>query len=321
MFTKFIRKTAALAGLGLLALAGPAAADDVVKVGYMKVPPLVSYLYAERNGLFDKHGVETELTILNNGPAGISAMASGAIDIGMTGTTAIALAAANRQPVNIFGVTDWAIPETGNMWIIANKAAGVESIADLEGKTVAIVGPFTQSDVALKSQLNAAGIDPRKVRTITVPFPQTQAALEQGNADAAVLVAPFNAAILASTKIDPVVIASGPVGNFEGDMKFPLAVWFSRPDWLETNSDKAAAFLAAIFEANQALTEDRSKLEELLVSDFGMPPEAAAHAQIPLNTVSVTARGEEFQIVQDALLDTGMLRGDFDVKDAVVTVE
>jgi|GEM_PF-4948771 len=322
MITLLKKRLVSGLALSVLTLSAiPAFADDVVRVAYMKIPPLVSYLYADRNGLFEKEGIKTELVIVNNGPAGMSAVVSKSVDIGITGTSAIALAIIHKQPVKIFGTTDIETADSLRTWIVTSKDAGINSAADLVGKTVAIVGPSTQADLTLRDHLLAAGVDASKVKIVSIPFPQIQPALEVGNVDAAVVIDPFYSSIMRSDKFSAHAIAAGTVSDLETVGRYPLAAWFSRTDWLEENKEKAAGFLRAIEGANQALKADRSKLDALLISDFGMPPPVAAKAGIPLNLEPLGAKVEDYQIVMDAMLRTKLIKKAIAPSDLIISVK
>lgn len=319
-----ISKSKLVGGMALAAMllgSLSASAGDVIKVGYMKIPPLVSYLYAARNGLFKAEGIETELVIVNNGPAAMSAVVSNSVDIGIVGTTAIALAVAHNQPVKIFGTTDVETDKSHRTWIVASKDAGVNSMADLVGKTVAIVGPSTQADLTLKDHLITAGVKPSDVKIVSIPFPQIQPALEVGNVDAAVLIDPFYSSVMRSKKFTATIIAEGTVSDLDTVKRYPLAAWFSRTDWLSKNSERAAGFLRAIEKANAALASDRSKLNAILESDFGMPPHVAEKAGIPLNREALKAIPTDYQIVIDSMVRTGLVKKGFAPESMIESVK
>jgi NitT/TauT family transport system substrate-binding protein len=310
----------ALAFATMVIVPAGARAEDTLRVGYLKIPPLISFLNAERGGHFEKEGLKTELVTLNSGPAILSGVVSGSIDIGMTATTPIAIARGQGQPIKVIGSTDFELASEPRNWIVATEASGIKSPADLKGKTIAVVGPYTAADLTVRDFLMANGLTRDDVNYVAMPFPQMQAAMESGNVDAAMVGDPFYTAIMHSTKMKAVEIASGMVADLDKIKQFPLGAWFASDAWISQHTDTAAAFLRAIMASNRELAGDRSKVDAILVADFGMPAEVAAKTPFPINTESLTAEPPDYQVLIDALARTKLIDKPVAVGDLVKTV-
>ena len=82
-------------------------------------------------GYFDEVGLDVELTQFQGGPAEIAAMASGDIDIAQIGHGAHALCIEGQAKIfalDLLGISDE---------VLANTERGIETVADLKGKTIA----------------------------------------------------------------------------------------------------------------------------------------------------------------------------------------
>lgn len=323
MFKQVVRKliVGSCAVAALLGSAAASAAGDVVKVAYMKIPPLVAVLYAQRNGLFAKEGIDLQLSIVNGEPQMMSSLVAGAVDIGMTAVGGVVLARGAGQPVRVFGTGDLERGDDIRNWITANKGHGVTSVKDLVGKTVAIVAPRSQAELLVREHLMANHIALDAVKFVYMPFPQMQTALETGNVDAAMVVEPFHSAILASTKIQPMDIAFGTLPDFSKAGSVALGGWFTRADWIAAHPDLAARFLRAISASHKALMANRKLADEIFEKDFNMPPAVAEHVPLPLRTGSLEALPKDYTPMIDAMVETGLMPKAYPATDLVVTVK
>lgn len=320
-----LRKLLGSAVVAVTALAMPlaASAEDTVRVGYMKIPPLVHIVHALETGIFKKHDLNIDLKVLNGGPELMTALASNSIDIGMTAVGIVLLARTKGLKMKAFGTTDLENAEHLHNWIITKKSTGIADLKGLEGKTVGIVAKNSPAELTVRAHMLAVGADPDKVTFVALPFPQLPAALEVGNVDAFHSGEPFHAQAMHSDKMEAVEIAVGLLPNI--DKPTALGGWFASDDWLvdEKNRGIAARYLAAVMESNRELVADRSLVNAILVKEFGMPPEVAAHIPMPFETNSFVVTSESYKPTIDALAKTGMIDDVYPVDEVleVITYE
>ena len=91
-------------------------------------------------------------------------------------------------------------PANDTTVLVAAKGSGITIVKDLAGKNVAEVQLTSLNSLAVKILAKQAGIDPRRIHQIAIPFPQMPAALAQGRVQAAVIVAPFTQTALARAR-------------------------------------------------------------------------------------------------------------------------
>ena len=141
------------------------------------------------------------------------------------------------------------IPTSDNSGILIPKNSGIKTVADLKGKNVAVVGVNTGGDIPMLQAAAAAGIDPKSITEIAVPYAGMQAALEQGTVDAA-----FAADTYYHQLVDAgfTSIAS-PVREFQGNM--PVTVWAATDAWLKSNPGTAKKFNDAMTKAAKFYTD------------------------------------------------------------------
>ena len=177
------------------------------------------------------------------------------------GVTTIAPAYFEKAPDNyVFGIM--AVP-------------GIESMEDLKGKTFAMEGFGTISELGVMARLNSVGIDPDEINFINIPIPEMEAAFAQGRVDAAFVVEPFITSIQDTGNAS--VISSGALGQeVVGENRVLISGFFVTEESLEGDgADTAARFVAALEEATASIHAD---LDQALV-------DATEYVTVPLEVM------------------------------------
>lgn len=322
-----LARLASLAAALLAALAllpGPASAAaplQKIKVAYVRSLPMIPQAFAEQQGYFKAQGLDAEIITLNTGPAVVSAVVSGSADIGFTATVPMILARAEHQPIRIFVALNYEqYPSPEWVFLAASKASGVTAMAGLKGKTIAINTFDGACDLLVRDHLRQAGIALDQVKIISIPFPQMQAALQLGNADAACIIQPFLTSMEKSEKIQAHVLAGGVVADLQKYGRVTLDGYFARPDWLAKNQKAAAGFMRAILEANRTLAKDLPLYRKLTAASFKMPPAMLDALPGAFNITSLVTQPGEYTPLIDALTRTKMLRNPITAKDLIYPI-
>ena len=123
-----------------------------LRVAYMPNMGSNSLLATALNmGYFEEMGLNVTLTEFQGGPQEIAAMASGDIDISQIGHGAHALCIEGQAKIFHLDCTSLADA------VVANTEKGINSIADLKGKTIA-VSSGTSAEIILNLALASAGL-------------------------------------------------------------------------------------------------------------------------------------------------------------------
>ena len=123
-----------------------------LRVAYMPNMGSNSLLATAINmGYFEEMGLNVTLTEFQGGPQEIAAMASGDIDISQIGHGAHALCIEGQAKIFHLDCTSLADA------VVANTEKGINSIADLKGKTIA-VSSGTSAEIILNLALASAGL-------------------------------------------------------------------------------------------------------------------------------------------------------------------
>ena len=187
-FTRLSWLAAGFAAIVAIAAANrPVAAEETVRLAYLKTLGIVPIIDAQQTGYFAKEGIKVEMITLNNGPAVVSAVVGGSADIGFSATLPVISAVAEHQPIREFmisGVERWPLEEGIGEYVIASARSGAKTLQDLKGKTVASNATNGGCDLMIRDHIRAAGIPASAMKMAVIPFPQMKAALELGTVDA-----------------------------------------------------------------------------------------------------------------------------------------
>lgn len=152
-------------------------------------------------GIYDKQKLTLNMKVAQAPAAAIASLVSGDSQIAFT--TIVTLVSAVSQGTQIRCITpvDGTVSAADDQKSTATMVRGdspVQSMADLAGKKVGVVALGSQNHLFTLQEADKAGIDPKKVQVVQLPFPQMQQALQSGQVDAVVSTQPFTAQIQAA---------------------------------------------------------------------------------------------------------------------------
>jgi NitT/TauT family transport system substrate-binding protein len=311
---------ALVSGVALAAGIGAAAAENAkLRFAYLLADSDLPILVAQKNGDFAKAGLDVELTEVQGGPAVVAAIASGSADVGYSSPVPPINARLNGINVKMVMALGHEVdPASKFSWLVATGASGVTSIAGLKGKKVAVNANGSLCVLTWRDHMAKAGITMDDVETVVLPFPQQEAALEQGAIDATCTVNPFYASIAKNTAIGAKILATGVLA----DEKIPVLndVIFASDDYVANNADALKVFGKVIFDTRQKLLADRAALEAAASEFLGLTPDAAKDFNLPIVKRELTISEAEVQVLLDAMKRAGMTTQDIPVKDMVANM-
>ena len=160
--------------------------DNVVRIGHLPSDHDTALFVAQEKKMFEDQGLTVELTQFNNGGDLMTAMASGDIDVGYAGITPVMSSISQGVPVKVVSGA-----QIEGSSIVAGKNSGINTVADLKGKTVATPGEATIQNMLLTSALTDAGVSTSDVEFTTMKAAQMTDALKAGQVDAMIIWEPY----------------------------------------------------------------------------------------------------------------------------------
>ncbi|RIV40023.1 ABC transporter substrate-binding protein [Micromonospora radicis] len=239
---------------------GSADGNVKLRLGTMQLSSTHLPQIAIDQGFFAEKGVEVELTFANSGAELLPALQAGAIDIAYSNVVSPLLAAGQGFKFSMIldnGQFPSAPPDNNPVMVRADS--GIESLADLQGKRVAVVNVGGLNDVFLIERMREQGLDPSGISWVEAPFPTMVDGLLSDQYDAAVTAEPVTTLANNSGKIkelDSFFSRVNPGFNLAG--YYVMGDWVAKPE----NAEAITAFNAAMEQARKYVV-DGDKADEV----------------------------------------------------------
>ena len=236
------RFVALLAASSFIAALPFAARAEAIKLGSLTAVNAGPLFIAKEKGYFAAEGLDAELVSFDAAQPVAVAVASGAIDFGVTSTSAGLFSLAGQGPLRIISGLYSEAPGFHNFAIVASDhayAAGLQSYKDIANHSVATTQIGSPVHYSLALLAEKYGFDLKSVRLMPLQgIPNMLSALIGNQADAA---------IITGTAIQPVLQAGqakllGWVGD---ETPWQTAVTFTTAKTLNDRSNTVQAFLRA----------------------------------------------------------------------------
>ncbi len=229
--------------------------DKEVNFGYFNNITHAQALLMKAEGTLDKSlgdDVNVKWTAFNAGPAEVEALFSGDIDIGYIGPVpAISANVKSKGDVVIISSAT-----KGGAVLVKRKGADINSVADLDGKTVAIPQIGNTQHLCLLKLLADNNLKPDTsggtVKVSAVANADVANTMERGDIDAALVPEPWGATLLANDA--EMVLDYNEI--FENG-EYDVAVVVVRKEFMEENPEIVDKFLKQHEEATKKVNDDR----------------------------------------------------------------
>lgn len=297
------------AGDAEAAAAGDASEPTTLNIGAVPATSAVLLWTAAEQGFFEDQGLDVVLQPANGGPATVPALQSGAIDVGQSGILNAVQAQAAGLDIPCFLGNARMSPEGSFLPLVASEQSGVESAADLSGKSIAVNALGSAQELLATAYLEAEGVDVDSVKFVAVEIPAAAAAVTSGQVDAAIMTAPFSNIALAQ---GAVLIEAHPEAAIEDDLSF--ACYIATRDWLEENPEVVERFTTALDDA-QAYIEENPAYQLEVVAKNLKTEAALVDGGMPL--ISPDLSTDDVQHWIDLGLEYGILDGEVDAEAVV----
>lgn len=242
-----------------------------LRIGYIPALSVAPVFLAEELGLYEDENLDVELEPVTAIADALQMLAQGDLDV-YTGAPSAPMFNQVSSGLDVRMISSIGSVNTPEGFEPASgvfvrqeliNSGEVTSAADLEGRKIAAAGPVgTATSFNIYKVLATGGLDFSDVELVTLPFPEAVTALQTGAVDAAFLVAPFSAQVVADGVASPVVDSKEAYGDVV------TAGQIIGPNLLE-NRRAAAAFLRANMRAAERLQGDYREDDEVVAALAG----------------------------------------------------
>lgn len=265
--------------------------DEVLDVNFGYIPDFngTSLLaVAEDQGMWEKYGLNVTAQTFTNGPLQIQALGTGDLDFGYIGPGAMWLPASGQAKViaiNTLGQADRVVAQ-----------AGIDSVEDLRGKTVAYP-EGTSGDMILTLALDEAGMTKDDIDAVAMEPAAIVAALSSKQVDGAGFWYPALATVENQVP-DLVTLAQNT--DFEDTMAFPTA-FVAGNDVIADEAEKVDRVLKALREAIEFRAENTDEAIQLTADFLALD---AAQVEADAGNVQILSLDELDTLTEDGTIDT-----------------
>jgi NitT/TauT family transport system substrate-binding protein len=305
------RLAAALLSTILLAAAGCGGDDgdepeqpdstgpDQVTVGLIPIVDVAPLFLGIEQGFFASRNLEVTTEFAAGGADIIPGVQSGTYDFGFSNVISLMLAQAGglelRAVANGNNSTGVDGEDFGSLMVPADSS--VQSAAELGDATIAINTVNNISDPVVRASVRNDGGDPGGIEFVGVPFPEMEAALANGDVDAAFVVEPFQT-IIRSNEVGRSVASSW----VDAAPNLTVAAYFTTAAVADDDADLVSRFTEAMNEALAFANENPDAVRNALSLYTEITPEVAAEITLPTWPPEINRASSE-QLAQLAIQD------------------
>lgn len=235
---------------GLTATAAQAA-DTPVAIGISGWTGFAPLTLADKAGIFKKHGLDVDLKMIPQKDRHL-AIASGAVQCAATTVETYVAWNANGVPITQIVQLDKSYGADG--LAVRN---GIDSVAQLKGKTVGVDAPGTSSYFALAWILDKNHMTLKDVKLATLSPQAAAQAFNAGQNDAAMTYEPY----LSTVRDNP---KQGKILATTLDYPMVMDTLGCTPDWLKKNPQAAKALVESYFDALDMIKAQPDKSYEIM---------------------------------------------------------
>ena len=247
---------------------GGGIAATKIKIGVMPDEATLPYYVAAQEGIFTNHGLNVEIIPFQSAMERDSALIAGEIDGAENDPVGVALMRNAGYDLKIVSIELQETPSKMRFAIIASPSSNISSVADLNGKKIAI-SRNTIIEYITDTLVGDTAV--KKVEVKKVPLRMQM--LLSNEIDAATLPEPL--ASYALYKGARLVISDSMLNR-----TISRTVIVFRADFLNNNSEAVNEFLAAYGEAVNRINANPEKYRALLVEKTHIPHEIASNYTI-----------------------------------------
>jgi NitT/TauT family transport system substrate-binding protein len=265
---KRLAGAATLAAL-VLSVALPARADDTIRVGNAAPASLFfDALYIGiSTGIFKKHGLDVQPIDIFGPAKAQEAMAAGSIDFELGSGTELVYPAKGAKELAIATIVE----PPAVVDVIVKKDGPIKTLADLKGKTIAIVSVGSLTEWLAKQIAVSQGWGPDGVKVQAVgSAPAEVAMLMTGQVDASI-VDTSAAHLLEQKGQGRILISCAKLAK-----NFITHAIYASKDIIDTKPDVVRRFLAGWFETEEYMLTHKAETVPVIAQKLQVPTDIAS---------------------------------------------
>ncbi len=284
--------------------------DEAIKIGVLRIADSLPIYIADSKGFFKECGVNVEVIEFGSASDQSKAMESGAIDGMLTDMVVEMLLKKGGTDLRTVAVGLGAEVPEGRFLVVSNKDAGVGSIDDSEGKTLAI-SEGTMMEYIVDSYYSELGKDITKVEKVNIPsLALRYESLSAGEVDMAVLPDPLS--VLAIEEGGNIIVDDTTLKN-----NYSISVVAFNKEFLDSNTEDVKKFASAYNKAVDTINNESEENIDLIRSVCNVPDVIKDIWKVQSYSKFTVPTEEETSSVVRWMMDKGLIEKKYEYSEIV----
>lgn len=288
-------------------------APATIRVAVLPVMDALPLYVAQRQGYFSAHNIDLQLVPVASAPERDQLMQAGQIDAMINEITSTLFFNQHEVRVIIVRFARVPTPEHAQFRILASKDSGIQDVSGLKGAEIA-VSDGTVIAYLTDRLLQAEGFAPGDIRTVAIPkISDRLAALANGTVPAATIPEPAASAAIAGGAVSILDDRAHP--------EYSGSVLSFSAEFVQTQPEAVRGFLAAWEQAAHDINSDKTKWDELLLSNQLVPAPLIGKYPLPDFPSASVPTEAQFRDVNEWAKQKGLLTEDVPYAGSVLGSE
>ena len=298
----------AAAVVPLRCVAQSTAAPIVLRMGATPSDDMTPIVYGTKTGVFQRAGLDLQVTRMSNGPSVMAGVIAGAFDLGKTSIGTVFDAHEKGLPFTIVAIAINYQSKAPYSAYVVPRDSPIRTAKDFNGQLVSTGAIGGIGQTAMFAWLNQNGADSKSVKFVEIPYTAAVAAVESGRVAAAEMSYPAMAVALEhGLRMIPVFDSLG--------AEYPFVVWVSTKDFSAKQPQAVRAFCRAYAEAVTYTNAHHAETSPLMAEFTGLPLATIQHMARAQAGVTVVA--SQIQAVIDTCAKLGAIKQTFPAQDII----
>lgn len=286
-------------------------APEVTQANLMiwRTPSAAPYFVAEDEGIIGEYGVEYAIDYAENSAGAVATLVGGTTDI--TSASLFAVISAINEGIELKVIGEQFRQVEDSAFLETLPDSGIESIEDLPGHKIGVVGLNSAYHLAIADWLDSNGYDSSEVEFVNLAFGEMGQALQTGAIDAGSFTGPT----LEQAREE---MGSTPVFDYKVQFpNLPATSYIVRADWAAENPNTVAAFQCAVIVRGTEIVRDDEETYRASVMKGLEWDEAAMDSQVKFEYTPANDP-EVQQYVPDLMFSAGLIPEEFDITSVLI---
>jgi len=172
-----------------------------VRVGTNTSDASKALYYAKASGIFQRYGLDVDISLINSGAAGMAALVGGTLDVVSTSMVGVCQAHLRAIPLELIAPASLYNTERPAVLLLVRSDSTLKTGRDLSGKSLGSASLGDLYTAAAFAWVDNNGGDHRAMHGVEIPQGALLAALDGGRIDVATIASPYLEPALASGRV------------------------------------------------------------------------------------------------------------------------